>query len=259
MTSRAKDKALQVTLVIVVFVLFLAVWETCVRYFDVPFYTLPRPSTIAAAVWEIAWQSAFWKDVYITLLEAFWGYIASIAIAIIFGVLISQNYLLNLSLMPYIVAFQTIPSIALAPIYLQWFGFGMASKIALAITIACFPIMINVIAGLQATNTDQAQMLRAFGATRLQILRKLTIPNALPHFFTGLKLGIVMALTGALVSEFVGSKAGLGFRIQQCIAQFEFAQMFGVLFVLSVIGIFSYALISLLRRRIIFWEKPYNA
>jgi NitT/TauT family transport system permease protein len=253
-----KNRITQAVLVVLVFILVTAAWQIFVRVTDTPAYTLPAPSDIGEKLLAMLQTPSFWRDVWVTLQETFWGFLLSIVIAVTLGVLISQFYTLELSLLPYIVAFQTIPSIALAPIYLYWFGYGMAPKIALAVTISCFPIMINVIAGLQSTNAEQLQMLRAFGASRMQILLKLSIPNAMPHFFTGLRLGIIMSLTGALVAEFVGASAGLGLRILQYEAQAKIADMFGVLIALGVMGILAYALISCLRKKVVFWEDPHE-
>lgn len=240
-------------LVIIIFVMMVAVWETCVAVFQPA--TVPAPSAIAKSLVKLLHSYAFLKDICITAQEAFWGYLVSIIIAVILGVLISQFYVLELGVLPYVIAFQTVPSIALAPIYLSWFGYGMASKIALAVTIACFPIMVNVIAGLQATNVEQIQMLRAFGATRFQILMKVKIPNALPHFFTGLKLGAVMSLTGAIVAEFVSAQEGLGACVLDYYHRMHLADMFAVLVILGMMGVFAHGLISWLKNRIVFWDK----
>lgn len=255
MRKRKTNKVRQYLLVLAVFFIFTLVWQCAVTALDVPNYILPPPTEVGKKLIALPSTYFFWNDVTTTVREAFYGYAISIFIAVVLGGLISQFYILELSLMPYIVAFQTIPSIALAPIYLVWFGYGITAKIAMAVTIACFPIMINVIAGLQSTNVDQIQMLRAFGASRFQVFYKVSIPNALPHFFTGLKLGVIMSLTGALVAEFVGAKAGLGFRTMQFYEQLKIADMFGVLAVLGLIGVLAHALISYLRRKVVFWER----
>jgi NitT/TauT family transport system permease protein len=181
------------------------------------------------------------------------GYGAGIVLALVLGVAISQVALLELSLMPYIVAFQTIPSVALAPLFLQWFGYGLLSKVVMAALIAFFPILVNVIAGLQASGREEIEMLRAFGATRRQVLLKVRVPNALPYVFAGLELGVVFALVGTLVAEFVGARAGLGNRILQYNEQFNIAGMFAVLLVLALMGMVMHRLVALLKRRVLYW------
>ena len=190
----------------------------------------------------------------VTLHEVLLGYSVGIALAVVLGVAIAQVTVLELALMPYIVAFQTIPSVALAPLFLQWFGYGTLSKVVMAALIAFFPILVNVIAGLQACGRDELQMARAFGATRLQLLVKVRVPNALPFVFAGLELGIVFALVGAIVAEFVGAKAGLGNRILQYNEQFNIAGMFAVLLVLATLGMVMHRLVGWLKARVLFWR-----
>jgi NitT/TauT family transport system permease protein len=219
----------------------------------VPVFILPPPSRVIAQLFQMGVQPLFWRDFGITLNEVLLGYGAGIALALVLGVLISQVALLELSLMPYIVAFQTIPSVALAPLFLQWFGYGLLSKVVMAALIAFFPILVNVIAGLQASGREEIEMLRAFGATRRQILLKVRVPNALPYVFAGLELGVVFALVGTLVAEFVGARAGLGNRILQYNEQFNIAGMFSVLLVLALMGMTMHRVVALLKRRVLYW------
>jgi NitT/TauT family transport system permease protein len=149
--------------------------------------------------------------------------------------------------------------VALAPLFLQWFGYGTLSKVVMAGLIAFFPILVNVIAGLQASSRDEIQMLRAFGATRLQILLKVRVPNALPYVFAGLDLGVVFALVGAIVAEFVGAKAGLGNRILQYNEQFNIAGMFAVLMVLAMLGMLMHGAVVAVRHRVVFWIERHDA
>jgi NitT/TauT family transport system permease protein len=199
-------------------------------------------------------QAPFWTDVSVTLHEVLLGYGVGIVLAVVLGVAIAQVTVLELALMPYIVAFQTIPSVALAPLFLQWFGYGTLSKVVMAALIAFFPILVNVIAGLQACGRDELQMARAFGASRTQLLIKVRVPNALPFVFAGLELGIVFALVGAIVAEFVGAKAGLGNRILQYNEQFNIAGMFAVLLVLATLGMVMHRLVGWLKDRVLFWR-----
>ncbi len=246
-------RSLQAVLVLCTLVLVLGAWEFGVRASGVPAYILPPPSAIAAQLVLMAGMPMFWHDFIVTLSEVLMGYAGGIVLAVLLGVAVAQLPLLELSLMPYIVAFQTIPSVALAPLFLQWFGYGTLSKVVMAGLIAFFPILVNVIAGLQASGRDEIQMLRAFGATRLQILLKVRVPNALPYVFAGLDLGVVFALVGAIVAEFVGAKAGLGNRILQYNEQFNIAGMFAVLMVLAALGMLMHGLVVALRHRVVFW------
>ena len=244
----------QLLLVVLTFAIMVGGWEWGVRLSNIPRFVLPPPSGIVDQLFLMLTQKAFWTDVSVTLHEVLLGYGVGIVLAVVLGVAIAQVTVLELALMPYIVAFQTIPSVALAPLFLQWFGYGTLSKVVMAALIAFFPILVNVIAGLQACGRDELQMARAFGATRTQLLIKVRVPNALPFVFAGLELGIVFALVGAIVAEFVGAKAGLGNRILQYNEQFNIAGMFAVLLVLATLGMVMHRLVGWLKDRVLFWR-----
>lgn len=247
------SKLFQALLVVLVFFIVTGGWEFYVSATGTPAYVLPAPSVVGVQLWSLLGSPIFWDNFWVTIYEVLMGYALGIAIAVVLGVLISQVTLLELSLMPYIVAFQTIPSVALAPIFLQWFGYGLASKIVMAGLIAFFPMLVNVIAGLQASSREEVQMLKAFGATPLQVLLKVRVPNAMPYVFAGLSLSVVFALVGAIVAEFVGAQKGLGKMILQFNEQFNIAGMFSVLVVLAVIGMTMHSIVGILKRRIVFW------
>lgn len=247
------SKLSQAFLVILVFFLVTGFWEFYVHVSETPAYVLPAPSVVGKQLWKLLGSPIFWSNFWVTIYEVLAGYFLGVVIAVVLGVLISQIRVLDLSLMPYIVAFQTIPSVALAPIFLQWFGYGLASKIVMAGLIAFFPMLVNVIAGLQASGRDEIQMLKAFGANRFQVLMKVRVPNAMPYVFAGLGLGVVFALVGAIVAEFVGAQKGLGKMILQFNEQFNIAGMFAVLVVLAAIGMTMHSIVSLAKRRIVFW------
>jgi NitT/TauT family transport system permease protein len=249
----------RVAAVLTVFVTVVGLWEAAVAFAGLPAFVLPPPSAIVRQLGLLLANPLFWVDVSVTLHEVLLGYALAIALAVLLGVAIAQLPLLDLALMPYIVAFQTIPSVALAPIFLQWFGYGLASKVVMAALIAFFPILVNVVAGLQASGREELQMARAFGASPAQLLFKVRVPNALPYVFAGLELGIVFALVGAIVAEFVGAKAGLGNRILQLNEQFNIAGMFAVLVVLATLGMAMHALVAFAKQRLLFWSDRHDA
>jgi NitT/TauT family transport system permease protein len=257
--ARLGPRSQQALLVTLVFVVVTSVWEAAVRVGQMPAFILPPPSAIVTQLWTMGGQLSFWVDVSHTLREVVMGYAVGFVLAVLLGTAIAQVAVLELALMPYIVAFQTIPSVALAPLFLQWFGYGVLSKVVMAGLIAFFPILVNVIAGLQASGRDEIQMARAFGATRRQILLKIRLPNALPYVFAGMELGVVFALVGAIVAEFVGAKAGLGNRILQYNEQFNIAGMFAVLIVLAAAGMAMHRAVAWLRRRTLFWIDGHDA
>ncbi|USQ80125.1 ABC transporter permease [Ornithinimicrobium faecis] len=240
-------------LVPLVFVVIITAWELSVRLFDIPKIVLPGPLAVASAFTDLVSQDTFWAHLWVTSREVLLGYGLGVLIALVLGALISQARVLERAFMPYVVAFQTIPSVALAPLFVVWFGFGELSKIVMAAIISFFPILVNVIAGLKASDPDQLQMMRSFGANSGQVFWKVKIRNSLPYVFTGLKIGALFALVGAIVGEFVGASHGLGYLILQYNYQFNIAGMFSVLIVLAVIGMTLHAFISMIERRVVFW------
>src|SRR5690606_34953635 len=140
-----------------------------------------------------------------------------------------QFPLLERTLYPYVVAFQTIPKVAIAPIIVIWFGYGISSKIVITATIAFFPALANTIAGLRATPPEQLELLVAYTATRWQVFWKVKVPQALPYIFVGLDVAIVLSIIGAIVGEFVGARAGLGYLIMQANFSMDMARTFAIL------------------------------
>lgn len=243
-------------LVPVLFVVGVSAWEFLTVALKVPAYILPPPSKIVTALVGHVQTNTFWENFGVTLQEIAIGYIIAVVIAFTLGILISQVRIIEKTVLPYVVAFETIPKIALAPLFLIWFGFGLLSKIVMTAFIAFFPILINVIEGLRSVDEEKLEMMRSLGASKYQIFLKLRLPNAAPFIFAGLDLGIIFAVIGAVVGEFVGAKAGLGYQMLQYNYDFNVASMFAMLIVLSLLGIIGHTLIGLLKRKFAFWATP---
>jgi NitT/TauT family transport system permease protein len=242
-------------LVPAVFVVVVLLWEFGVRLFHVDEFVLPPPSKIVDKLWIQLNNGLFWKHLWVTTKETLIGYVIGVAVAVALGTAISQVKLLEKTLMPYVVAFQTVPKVALAPLFVVWFGFGLTSKIVMAAVICFFPVLINVIEGLRSADPDRIQMLTVFGANKSQIFRMVRLPSAMPFIFAGLDIGIVFAILGAVVGEFIGAQQGLGYLLLQTNYNFDIASMFAVLVVLSVMGMIAHLLIRLARRKFAFWAE----
>jgi NitT/TauT family transport system permease protein len=242
-------------LVPTVFVAVILVWEYGVRLLGVDEFVLPRPTQIVEALQIQLSDGLFWRHLRVTSQEALLGFVIGVGTAAILGTLISQIKLVERTLMPYIVAFQTVPKVALAPLFVVWFGFGLTSKIVMAAVISFFPMLVNVIEGLRAADADRIQMLKVFGASRAQVFRMVRLPSALPFIFAGLDIGIVFAILGAVVGEFIGAKEGLGYLLLQTNYNFDIAGMFAVLIVLSVMGLVAHFLIRFAQHRFAFWAE----
>ncbi|WP_103379811.1 ABC transporter permease [Pseudonocardia dioxanivorans] len=244
----------ELLLVPAVFVVLILVWQFLIPLF-VDDYVLPVPSSIVDSLIQQLTDPLFWGHLEVTLRESLIGFLIGVGSAILLGTAISQVRLVEKTLMPYVVAFQTVPKVALAPLFVVWFGFGLTSKIVMAAVISFFPMLINVIEGLRAADADRIQMLTVFGASKLQIFRMVRLPSAMPFIFAGLDIGIVFAILGAVVGEFIGAKEGLGYLLLQTNYNFDIAGMFAVLVVLSVLGLLAHFLIRFAQRKIAFWAE----
>ncbi|WP_051821463.1 ABC transporter permease [Streptomyces sp. SCSIO 75703] len=238
-----------------VFVVVLLLWQYLVPVLGVDEYVLPRPSRIAEALMTQLSDALFWTHMKVTLLESLYGFVLGVGAALLLGTLISQIRLVEKTLMPYIVAFQTVPKVALAPLFVVWFGFGMTSKVVMAAVISFFPMLVNVIEGLRSADADRVQMLTVFGAGKFDVFRRVRLPSALPFVFAGLDIGIVFAILGAVVGEFIGAKEGLGYLLLQTNYNFDIAGMFAVLVVLSVLGLIAHFIIRAAQKRFAFWAE----
>jgi NitT/TauT family transport system permease protein len=254
---RALRTAPETFLAVVLLVVFVGGWELTVRVFDVPDLILPAPSAVWLALVATVMKHGFWQHVGVTLAETLGGFALGSSAGFLLGALVAQFRLLERTLYLYIVAFQAIPKVAIAPILLIWFGYGMASKIVITATIAFFPLLANTITGLRAAPADQIEMLQGFTASRADVFRMVRIPQALPYIMVGLDVAMVLSVTGAIVGEFVGSQQGLGYLILQRTSDMNMAAVFALLLVLALIGIGLHLVIKLLQRRVVFWMDDF--
>lgn len=245
----------ELLLVPAVFVVIVLAWEFLIPVLGINDYVLPRPSMVVEAMGRQFTDALFWGHLEVTVRESAVGFAIGVGSAILLGTAISQVRLVEKTVMPYVVAFQTVPKVALAPLFVVWFGFGLTSKIVMAAVISFFPMLVNVIEGLRAAEADRIQMLKVFGASRTQIFRMVRLPSATPFIFAGLDIGIVFAILGAVVGEFIGAKQGLGYLLLQTNYNFDIAGMFSVLVVLSVLGLLAHFLIRFVQRRVAFWAE----
>lgn len=223
---------------VVPFVVVLAVWWVVGRLqIEAIRYVIPPPEAVVSALWKDITIGDMLRHIGITLSEIFWGLLIAAISALALGTAIGLSPFLERMLYPMIVFFQAIPKVALAPLWLIVFGFGIGSKVALAAMVAFFPLLVGVIVGLAATRRDEFELMRSLRATRWQIFRKVQVPRAMPSIFGGLEVGVLFALIGAVVGEFVGAQGGLGYLIQFRSAQLDVAGIFSPLIMLSLIGL----------------------
>jgi NitT/TauT family transport system permease protein len=253
--ARARRLRAEWICVPVTLVLIFGGWEWYVTARDVSPLILPPPSKIVAALNSGIQSGVLVSAFLFTLKEIIFGYLLSVIAAVVLGTLISQFRLIEATIYPYVVSLQTLPKIAIAPLILVWVGLGIESKIIIAALVSFFPMLVNTIVGLKSASADKLELMHALTASRTKTFFLVKLPEALPYIFAGLQIGIVLAVLGAIVGEFVGSKDGLGYLIIQMNFNLDVAGMFAVLVILGIMGVLLNFLISALRRRVIFWQR----
>jgi NitT/TauT family transport system permease protein len=240
-------------------VIVIGGWELACRWLNVSDFVLPAPSQIVLALYQGFQTGQFVIGLQATLTAILLGFLFSAVSAFVLGTLISQIRLIELTIFPYVVAIQTLPKIAIAPLIMLWVGVGIESKIVIAAMVSFFPMLVNTIVGLKSTPEDKIDLMRSLSANRWKIYWYVQLPEALPFIFAGLNIGIVLSVLGAIVGEFVGAKAGLGYLILQMNYNMDIAGMFAALVVLGIMGIVLNAVMQFARRKIVFWQSDHFA
>lgn len=234
----------------------LAAWEYLPSFFGMPVLLMPPPSSVARALWAAQERGLLLENALITLAEALTGFVIGSALAVFFALLITRSRLIERALMPYLVGFQALPKVALAPLIVVWVGIGIESKITIAAIISFFPVLINAIVGFSTIEAEKIELMRSLVASRWQEFRIVVFPNSLPFIFAGLNVAIVFSITGALVGEFIGADRGLGNLLMQLNFNMDISGMFGVLVVLALMGIALHGTVQFFHRRLVFWAEP---
>lgn len=224
-------------------VLLVMLWQAATFVFAIPPYTLPSPADVAGVMVERAWELA--ANGWITLVESVAGLVLSIAVAIPLGIAIVSSPVLERICYPFLVASQAIPKVALAPILVMWFGFGLLPKVLIAFFIAFFPIVVNTVVGMVRTPPEMIHLMRSLGASWLQILWRVQLPSASPYIFAGIKVASAFAVVGAIVGEFIAAGSGLGYLQLVADNNFQVPLLFATLVVLSAMGIALFYLVAL--------------
>lgn len=242
----------RVRMVVIVLVGLCAIWEASVRIFDVPPFLFPS----FTAVVEDLVANAGWFAMHAgyTLAATLAGFGLAVVGGLVIAIGIVYSRILEYTLYTTLVATNAIPKVAIAPLFIIWIGTELESKIAIALTIAIFPIVIDTVLGLRSVDPAALDMAKALRGSQLQILRKIRFPNALPSIFAGMKVGISLALIGTIVGEFVGSNRGLGFVIIQAQGQFEIARQFASIALLAVLGTILFYLVEIAERVCVPWH-----
>lgn len=227
---------------IVLTIAVVVLWELAVAAFDVSLLTIAPPSAIASEIVDM--RELLLDSAWVTSQEILLGFVLSAVVGIALALVIARFAWVDRALYPLIVLFQNVPKVALAPIFILWFGYGITPKLLLIVVIAFFPITVNMRAGLQAVDDDLLLLMRSVGASRGQILRRIQLPTSLPYVFAGLRIAITFSVIGAVVAEFAGAQEGLGYIIQFGSTQLDTPLVFAGLTLISILGLALYYAMS---------------
>lgn len=246
-----RRKRLQAWLPWLVAIGVLVLWEVICRAFKIPQFVLPPPSSVAASM--IKWWSPLMMNAGQTLMTTMAGFAIAVVVGLVLGVALGSSTMVYHGLYPLIIAFESVPKVAIVPILVLWFGIGTTPAIITSFLIAFFPIAVNVSTGIATVEPELRDVLRALGAKPLDIVKKIGIPRAMPYFFASLKIAITFAFVGSIVSETVGANKGIGHLIMLASSRFDVPLVFSGLIVTSVMGVSMYVLARIVEDRVTGW------
>lgn len=253
------DRIPQPISILIVGALMLGTWWLVVQIGYVSRILLPGPVETWDELMDITGNiltgGHVGEALWITTQETILGFAAAAVLGIVLGVIVGETRLGRKAVMPYLVAFNALPKVAFAPVFVAWFGFGINSKIVMALFIAFFPVIVSTAAGLWAVDTDTLMLFKSMEAGRWQTLRKLKLPSALPYIFAGLKAAAVFAVVGAVVGEYLGGGKGMGELIRLASQTLRIDRVFAMIFYLGVLGLLLFGAVALAEKKLLFWQK----
>jgi NitT/TauT family transport system permease protein len=232
-------------------ILLFVIWEAAVFIFKVPQIILPAPSAIGAAA--VKFSGPLLRNGFVTLWTTLAGFLLAVGFGLVLGLVVGWSRTIYRGLYPVMIGFNSIPKVAVVPILVMWFGIGEIPAILTAFLISFFPVVVNVATGLATIEPELEDVLRALGASKLDVMRKVGIPRSMPYFFGSLKVAITLAFVGAVVSETIASNAGLGHLMIQAGSNFQMPLVFAGLLALAFLGIIMYAITALFEQRMTGW------
>lgn len=258
-SGRWIDRVPQSVSIVVLGISMLAIWWVIAELEFVSRILLPGPAETFEELWDttknIVSGGHVAEGLWITTQEVLWGFLAASISGFVLGVIVGETRLGQRAVMPYLVALNALPKVAFAPVFVAWFGFGVNSKIVMALFIAFFPVIVDTAAGLAAVDAETQMLFRSMEASRWQTLRKLKLPSALPFIFAGLKTASVFSVVGAVVGEYLGGGHGLGELIRFSAQTLRIDRVFALIVYLGVIGLLLFGLVAWAERKLLFWHK----
>lgn len=233
----------------------ILLWAALVNLGNLPAFILPSPALVWARFLQAAADGSLIRHAWVTLQEVLLGLLFGVLAASTLGYLLAKSRRLERALAPYVVASQSVPVVAIAPLLVIWFGPGLISKVLISALIVFFPVLINTVVGLHNVPHDLRDLMRSLRASRWQTFRLLELPSSMPVFLGGLRIGATLSVIGAVVGEFVGADRGLGFLINVGRGEYDTALVFVAVFTLIAMALILYGLVVLLETRLLWWQQ----
>jgi NitT/TauT family transport system permease protein len=256
---------------LVALVLALAAWEGLVRLLNIPIYLLPAPSDVAGTLWRLlsagfvpptyvgAPAEGILYDTYVTLSEALVGLVIGTFVGLFFAVVMTHSRFAEQALYPIIISIRSTPIIALAPVFIIWFGFTIMPKAIVAALATFYPVLVNCITGMRAVEPATLEFFESVRASRSEIFWKLRVPNTMPYFFAALRLNVSLSLIGAIVGELVGARDGVGHMMTAAAVTLRTTEVFSGVVILTALGVVLTEIVTLAQRRVLFWHETERA
>jgi len=233
-------------------VILLVVWDLVIRVFSIPPYLIPAPAAVVKQLY-LEWPK-LWRESLVTTYATLGGFALSIAFGIPMALMIAYSKTVESFVYPLLVFSQSVPKIAIAPLFVVWFGFGIIPKVICAFMLGFFPVVVSTVVGFKSVDPDMLDLARSMKASRIATFIRISFPQALPSIFAGLKVSVTLAVVGAVVGEFVGSNSGIGYVLQIANGNFDLPLMFAALTLLSAIGVLLFVAVDLVERLMIPWH-----
>ncbi|WP_407270071.1 ABC transporter permease [Radiobacillus sp. PE A8.2] len=253
-----KVKIVDISLHIATFLTVIFIWEAVVRIFDISSSIFPSGIETVFSFFSFFFNFESIEHLWATFSETMLGFLLGSLGGAILGILVAEIKWMKNHIFPYLVALNSIPKMALAPLFIVWFGFGISSKVAMVMISTFFPVLINMIVGMDKIDANQIKLMKAYSASKWQVFRRVKLPGSLPYLFSGLEIAIIFGVIGAVVAEFVGADKGLGFLMLFYNARFEIDDMFAILGVISLMGYLLLLAVQKASKKIVFWQGNDN-
>ncbi|MEO8059471.1 MAG: ABC transporter permease [Burkholderiales bacterium] len=238
---------------VLLLVMLVLLWDVTIRVLKIPPYLIPTPLSVIGQLYK-EWPM-LWRETLPTLYATLGGFALSALIGVPIAMWIAYSRVVESFVYPLLVFSQSVPKVAIAPLFVVWFGFGVLPKIIVAFLLGFFPVIVATVQGFKSIEPEVIDLARSMGANPFKIFLKFRLPQAMPAIFSGLKVSVTLAVVGAVVGEFVGSNAGLGYVLQKANGNFDLPLMFAGLVILSMIGVLLFLVIELVER----WMMPWHA